>query len=129
MARRPGVPLSLIEIEPAMGTPSRVVRKARTPKSFRVPTSSSLQAAPWVQKASSASQPETHRAPQRLARPASHPALSAPGTSLSHLGQPAQPRGRRRRPWPSYTGDDWPARPSLRRSCPAHASLPPLPPS
>lgn len=59
----------------------------------------------------------------------SHPALSAPGTSLSRLNQPAQPRGRRRRPRPSSTGGDWSARPSLRRSRPAHASLPVPPPS
>lgn len=93
MARTFGVPISLTEIEPARGTPSRVVRKARTPKSLRVPTRSSLQAAPWVQKASSVSQPETHRVPQRLASPASRPALAAPRTSLSHLDQPAQPPG------------------------------------
>lgn len=75
LARTSGVPISWTEIEPARGAPSRVVRKARTPESLQVPTNSSLLAAPWVQKASPASQPETHQVPQRLARPASHPAL------------------------------------------------------
>lgn len=126
MARTSGVPISWTEIEPARGTPSRVVRKARTPESLQVPTNSSLLAAPWVQKASPASQPETHQVPQRLARPASHPALAAPGTSLSHLDQPAQPRGRCRRPWPSYKGERL-ASPAVTQEVVPCPRLPPSP--